>query len=169
MQWTHCAAACVILTPIALCPTPAFTSSVFRCEDSTGHITFTRHGCAEGQQQQIQDAHNPRPGSGAAVPLAIPIPKAENTAANTTGSSLTIVGEQQDGCGNTVTGNARREAIIRKQVLAGMTREDVTSALGKPERITQRNGQTTYHYASKYNSERRTVSFDQNGCVMGKR
>ncbi|UCJ19138.1 outer membrane protein assembly factor BamE [Pseudomonas sp. MM211] len=160
----RCATVCAIL----LCPTPLIASSVFRCEDDNGHITFTRHGCTESQQQHIQDAHNPRPGSGAAVPLAIPQPAIKSAAANAS-SSLTVVGEQQDGCGNAVTGNARREAIIRKQVRPGMTRSDVESALGKPERISRRNSQTTYHYASKYNSERRTVSFDQNDCVMGKR
>lgn len=165
MHWMRCAAVCAIM----LCPTPLLASSVFRCEDGNGHITFTRHGCTESQQQHIQDTHNPRPGSGAAVPLAIPQPATKNAVASSTSSSLTVVGEPQDGCGNAVTGSARREAIIRKQVRAGMTRSDVESALGKPERISRRNGQTTYHYASKYNSERRTVSFDQNDCVTGKR
>lgn len=165
MHWTHCAAICATL----LCPTPLLASSVFRCEDANGHITFTRHGCGDSQQQQIQNAYNPRPGSGAAVPLAVPqaTQKSKETAAN--GNSLTIVGGQQDGCENAVTGSARREAIIRKQVRAGMSRSDVESALGKPERISRRNGQTTYHYASRHNNERRTVTFDQNDCVTGKR
>lgn len=165
MHWMHRAAVCAIL----LCPTPLIASSVFRCEDDKGHITFTRHGCADSQQQHIQNTHNPRPGSGAAVPLAVPQAPTRSTAASATERPLTIVGEQQDGCDNAVTGNARREAIIRKQVRAGMTRSDVESALGKPERISRRNGQTTYHYASKHNSERRTVNFDQNDCVAGKR
>ncbi|SDF72347.1 outer membrane protein assembly factor BamE domain-containing protein [Phytopseudomonas seleniipraecipitans] len=165
MHWMHCTAIFTIL----LCPTPLLASSVFRCVDDQGHITFTRHGCTESQQQHIQNAYNPRPGSGAAVPLAIPQPTNKSPPASSNASSLTIVGEQQDGCDNAVTGNARREAIIRKQVRAGMTRNDVESALGKPERISRRNGQTTYHYVSKHNSERRTVSFDQNDCVAGKR
>ncbi|SDI26753.1 SmpA / OmlA family protein [Pseudomonas flavescens] len=165
MQWIYCAAACAI----ALYPAPLFASSVFRCEDAEGHITFTLHGCAESQRQHIQETHNARPGSGAAVPLATPQPRAESKEATTTGSSLTVIGERQDGCGNLVTGNTRREAVIRKQVRTGMTRRDVESALGKPERISRRNGQTTYHYARKGNDQRRTVSFDQNDCVTGKR
>lgn len=165
MHWTHCAAICTIL----LCPAPALASSVFRCEDANGHVTFTKHGCTENQQQQVQRAHNPRPGSGAAVPLATPQSARSETRADNRKNTLTVVGGQQDGCDNTVTGNARREAIIRKQVRAGMTRSDVESALGKPERISKRNSQTTYHYASKHNSERRTVVFDQNDCVAGKR
>lgn len=160
---------CLALCAMLLCPAPLPASNVFRCEDETGHVTFTRHGCASSQQQQIQNTHNPRPGSGAAVPLATP--RVDNKAARASGNerTLTIVGGRQDGCENTVTGNARREAIIRKQIRAGMTRSDVESALGKPERISKRNGQTTYHYASKHNSERRTVVFDQNDCVAGKR
>lgn len=158
-----------VICAILLCPAPLLASSVFRCEDEKGHVTFTRHGCASSQQQQIQNTHNPRPGSGAAVPLARPQPEHNEPASRGTGSTLTVVGEQQDGCGNAVTGSARREAIIRKQVRAGMTRSDVESALGKPERISRRNGQTTYHYASQHNSERRTVVFDQDDCVAGKR
>lgn len=164
MHWTHCAAVCAIM----LCPTPALASSVFRCEDANGHVTFTKHGCSENQQQQQQRAHNPRPGSGAAVPLATPRRDSSAPRASSD-NTLTVVGGQQDGCDNAVTGNVRREAIIRKQVRAGMTRSDVESALGKPERISKRNGQTTYHYASKHKSERRTVIFDQNDCVAGKR
>ena len=168
MRWMHGAAVCAIL----LCPALSKASSVFRCEDADGHVTFSQHGCGDHQQQHIQSTHNPRPGSGVPVPLAIPnsdgrvgnaarIDASENT--------LTVVGGQQDGCDNAVTGSARREAIIRKQVRAGMTRSDVESALGKPDRISTRNGQTTYHYASKHNGERRTVTFDQEGCVTGRR
>lgn len=168
MRWMHGAAVCAIL----LCPALSEASSVFRCEDANGHVTFSQHGCGDSQQQHIQSTHNPRPGSGAPVPLAIPnsddgagsaarIDARENT--------LTVVGGRQDGCDNAVTGSARREAIIRKQIRAGMTRSDVESALGKPDRISKRNGQTTYHYASKHNSERRTVTFDQNDCVTGRR
>ncbi len=164
MHGMHCAAICAIL----LCPTPSPASSVFRCEDADGHVTFTRHGCSDNQQQHTQRTHNPRPGSGDAVPLATP---QSDSGARAPGRerTLTVVGGRQDGCDNAVTGNARREAIIRKQVRAGMTRSDVESALGKPERISKRNGQTTYHYASRHNNERRTVTFDQNDCVTGRR
>ena len=165
MHWMHGAAICAIL----LCPTPSPASSVFRCEDSDGHVSFTRHGCSENQQQREQRAHNPRPGSGAAVPLATPRSDDGASRISSSDNSLTVVGGRQDGCDNAVTGNARREAIIRKQVRAGMTRSDVESALGKPERISTRNGQTTYHYASRHSNERRTVTFDQNDCVTGKR
>lgn len=163
MQWIRCTAVYAIL----LSPTTLPASSVFRCEHGDGHITFSQYGCSESQQQRIQDTHNPNPGS-VVTPLTRPEPMPKS-ATEPSEKTLTVIGEQQDGCGNAVIGSARREAIIRKQIRTGMTRKDVESALGKPQRISQRNGQTTYHYTSKDNSERRTVSFDQNDCVMGKR
>ena len=158
------------LRTITLCltlflPIEALASSVFRCTDPDGKVTFTHHGCSTTQEQQIQDAYNPRPGSGAAVPLAKPDASQTPAAATPSERTLTIVGERQDGCGDLLDGSARREAIIRKQVRQGMTRRDVESALGKPERTSQRNGQTTYHYTEKYSGERHAITFDQNGCV----
>ncbi|TBV07890.1 outer membrane protein assembly factor BamE domain-containing protein [Phytopseudomonas dryadis] len=168
MHGLHCAAVCAIL----LCPTPLLASSVWRCEDGNGHVTFTLHGCPDNHSQQIQETYNPRPGSGAAVPLAKPErPRQQvNPGTQTAGDTqLTVVGERQDGCGNLVTGSTRREAIIRKQIRSGMTRNDVESALGKPQRTSRRNGQTVYHYADRQGSHRRTVTFDESGCVKGAR
>ena len=168
MHWMHGAAASAIL----FCATLSQASSVFRCEDANGHITFSQHGCGDSQQQHLQSTHNPRPGSGAPVPLATANRDDGTSSAakiDVSENTLTVVGGRQDGCDNAVIGSARREAIIKKQIRAGMTRSDVESALGKPDRISKRNGQTTYHYATKHNSERRTVTFDQNDCVTGRR
>ena len=80
---------------------------------------------------------------------------------------LTVVGEQEDGCGNLLSAQARRRAIVEKQVRAGMTRADIESALGKPDTITSSNGQTRYRYSSQ-KGRSKSVSFDENGCVRGK-
>ncbi|MNR64480.1 hypothetical protein D3C85_1871430 [compost metagenome] len=58
--------------------------------------------------------------------------------------------------------------MIRQQVRAGMTRRDVESSLGEPDKITSQNGQTRYHYADQ-KGNRRQVTFDEAGCVKGKR
>lgn len=137
--------------------------SVFRCEDAGGHITFTRHGCNAGQQQQVQAAHNHNPGSGRAAPMAQQTqePKRRST------SELVIVGQQSDGCGNRVTGSERRQAIIRKEIRSGMTRDDVESSLGKPDKVSRQNGTQRYHYRDN-DGNTRQVSFDEFGCVKGK-
>jgi len=140
-----------------------FAAGVFRCEDGNGHITFTRHGCPSEQQAQLQSAHNPTPGSGKAVPLAKPTSGTRPSAA----AQVVVVGQQDDGCGNRVTGNERRQAIIRQEIRSGMTRADVESSLGKPDKITRRNGEQRYHYRDQRGNSQQ-VSFDEAGCVKGK-
>lgn len=165
MQGLHCATFCAIL----LCPTPLLASTVFRCEDANGHITFTLQGCPSEQAQHLQDAYNPTPGSGKAVPLAKTSKSSRSkNKEKDSASELVVVGEKQDGCGNRVTGSERREAVIKQQIRSGMTREDVESSLGTPDKISHQDDQTRYHYRDQQGNSRQ-VSFDEAGCVKGKR
>ncbi|SFP29662.1 DUF4124 domain-containing protein [Pseudomonas borbori] len=163
MHGLRCAAFCAIL----LCPPPLLASTVFRCEDANGHVTFTLQGCPAEQAQYLQEAYNPTPGSGKPTPLAKPA-RASRSKAATKGSEPVVVGESQDGCGNLVTGSERRTAIIKQQIRSGMHRSDVESSLGTPDRISSQNGQTRYHYRDQRGNSRQ-VSFDEAGCVKGKR
>ena len=162
MQGLHCAAFCAIL----LCPLPTLGSSVFRCEDANGHITFTRQGCPVAHSQRLQDAFNPTPGSGKPVPLAKPR-KATRENKQHADRELTVIGIKQDGCGNHLSGSERRAAIIKQQIRLGMNRSDVESSLGKPDKVIEQNGQTRYVYQGKKGSKR-NVSFDEAGCVKSK-
>lgn len=153
-------------TALALCcgcalllPSPAQTASIYRCIDTSGHATFTRQGCPPQHQAEKQAIGNPTPGSGKPVPMAHP--KAKERKKDTT---LTVVGTQDDGCGNRITGSTRRNAMINRQSPAGMTRADVESTFGKPERIGTRNGYTTYHYKDN-KGHSRSIRFDESGCV----
>lgn len=165
MQGLHRVAFCVIV----LCPIPTLASTVFRCEDANGHVTFTLQGCPVEQSQYLQDAHNPTPGNGKPIPLAKTAKSSRKKAKETAEvSELVVVGEKQDGCGNRVTGSERREAVIKQQIRSGMTRSDVESSLGTPDKISRQNGQTRYHYRDPEGNSRQ-VSFDEAGCVKGKR
>ena len=147
-------------------------ANVYRCEDRNGHLTYTLQGCTSQQLLQVQNAENPTPSSGKPVPLA----KAKKYSKGKTSRSkktkakknALVIGEHQDGCGNRVTGSARRTAIISKQVRSGMPLKDVESALGKPDKVTSQNGQMRYLYRDK-NGNSKQVSFDENGCVRSKR
>lgn len=145
---------------------PALATSIYRCVDENGHLTFTRQGCPPRQDAEIRQISNPTPGSGTAVPMAQP--KKPGPGAPRKENSLTIVGEQDDGCGNRITGSARRNAVINRQSPSGMTRADVESIFGKPDSISSRNGQTQYRYKDD-KGHSRSISFDENGCVLGKR
>jgi hypothetical protein len=163
MHGLRCAAFCAIL----LHPSLSLSSNVFRCENGKGQITFSQHGCSGEQTQQLQQAYNPTPGSGKPVPLA----KARKTKRSTKQDSdhdVVVVGMQQDGCGNHLSSSERRTAIIKQKISSGMSRADVESSLGKPDRVTQHNGQARYLYRDKKGNSRQ-VSFDEAGCVKGKR
>ncbi|MCQ4326266.1 hypothetical protein CXK94_20815 [Stutzerimonas stutzeri] len=155
-----------ICMSLLLLAAPAHSASVFRCIDEQGHVTFSQQGCPSEQNQQRQQAANPTPSSGKAVPMAKPKPARSGKRKEE--DSLTVVAEQDDGCGNQVTGRERRSAIISQNIRAGMTRRDVESALGRPEQITSSNGRTRLRFRDT-GGQVRTVSFDENGCVQGKR
>ena len=148
---------------------PLQAANVFRCEDSKGHITYTQQGCPTDQQLAVQTADNLPPGAGKPVAMAASARQSRNKAGKTKiAKNLTIVAEQEDGCGNRVIGSQRRTAIIRQQIRAGMTQGDVESALGKPDEQSMVNGDTQYLYKTDKGTQRK-VSFDQNGCVKNKR
>lgn len=150
---------------LVLITTPALGARIYRCADDAGNLTFTRQGCPTNQTAHIQEARNPTPSSGKAVPLAKPR-KAHGTVREEA-RQLTVVGTRDDGCGNRVTGSARRNALISQQILPGMTRSDIESTFGTPDSVTSRNGQVQYRYSND-KGRTRTVSFDEHGCVRGK-
>ena len=157
-----------IASCLTCCSAHLGATTVFCCEDGNGHITFTQQGCPPQQNQDLQDAHNPTPGTGKPVAMATnPKPAKRNKDGTKPSKGSIVVGEHQDGCGNRVTGAERRTAMIRDEARAGMTKADVESALGKPDKVTSQNGHTRYHYKDAQGN-RRQVSFDQAGCVKGK-
>ncbi|AHL75016.1 hypothetical protein CH92_07845 [Stutzerimonas stutzeri] len=147
--------------------TPTFATSVYRCVDEAGKLTFSQQGCPVNQTAQIQEALNPTPSSGKAVPMA-KLRAQRKLSKEQAVRALTVVGEQDDGCGNRLTSNARRNAMISQQIRPGMTRADIESTFGTPDTVTSRNGQVQYRYSSD-KGRTRTVSFDEHGCVGGKR
>ncbi len=49
-----------------------------------------------------------------------------------------------------------------------MTKRDVESLLGRPDKISNRNGELRYVYEQK-KGRSNSVTFDEDGCVKGKR
>ena len=141
-------------------------ATVFRCEDANGHITYTRNGCPQDASQALQRADNQTPGQGKPVPLAKPH-KSSRSSKKTDKQELTVVGVKQDNCGNQLSSSERRAAIIKQQVRTGMNRADVESSLGRPDKVSEHNGQTRYVYQGK-KGNKRNVSFDEAGCVKSK-
>lgn len=142
--------------------TSAQAATVYRCEDASGHLTFSASGCASDSDSRLQRADNPRPGGAKPTLMAKPKAAPRKEVARTP----TVVAAKTDGCGDLLSASARRQAIIRGQVKVGMSRADVESALGPPQRISQLDALTRYHYEARRGKDRtRLVTFDEHGCV----
>lgn len=152
-----------LLTTLLCLPIPAGAATVHRCESSGGHITFTTQGCATGDRLSLQEVRTFTPGSTVTL-----MPEAEpRKAPEHLRKQPTVVGQNEDACGNVISARERREAIINQRIVAGMSRQDVESALGRPDRITVRNAATSYRYDTRRGRSAH-VEFDEKGCTKGK-
>ncbi len=150
-----------VIAALLCLPAFAWGTTVHRCEDEGGNITFTTLNCPPGHSLKSQNAHNALPGSVRVTPT-------QASATTKKNDELVVVGQRDDGCGNVLSAAQRRRAIINQQTPSGMTKRDVESLLGKPDKIVSRNGELRYVYNEKKGRSRQ-VTFDEQGCVRGKR
>ncbi len=143
----------------------ALATTVQRCEAANGRITFTTLSCAAGESVSLQDVRALTPGS--AMALMPPAEPRETPGMKIQRKEPTVVGQAQDKCGNLISARERREAIINRRVVAGMSQQDVESALGKPDKISIRNSATNYRYDT-LRGRSAQVEFDERGCTKGK-
>ncbi|MFJ7285609.1 cell envelope protein SmpA [Pseudomonas sp. NPDC099000] len=149
-----------------LCLSPRLqATTLHRCEAPDGRLTFTTLSCTDGESISLQEVRIFTPGN----PVAL-MPEADARQTPTTKTRRkepTVVGQPEDKCGNLMTAKERREAIINQRIVAGMTQQDVESALGKPDKISIRNSATSYRYDIKRGRSAH-VEFDEKGCTKGK-
>ncbi|MFC5697424.1 DUF4124 domain-containing protein [Pseudomonas sp. GCM10022186] len=149
---------------------PPYAAQVFRCSDEDGNLSFNQHGCPPGSRMEEQRTRTPN------LLDSEPIRRetsTEHIPISSKGSpelprEVVVTGERDVVCGGLISRQERRQAIIRKQIRSGMTRTDVESALGKPDRISSRNGRVSYHYKPKRGASHQ-VTFDEEGCVKAGR
>jgi len=158
---------------LSLIPCTLFGAIVYQCEDINGRVTFTHLGCSTEQTQQQRDLESPPPNTTSPLPTetkaAVAKPKQKTKEPEEQAQAVLGIGQRQDGCGNKVSASVRRKAMIDKEVRPGMTRADVESMLGRPDAISSTNGRVRYNYVDKRDKGRkRSVSFDEEGCVTGK-
>ncbi|MFZ6046857.1 DUF4124 domain-containing protein [Pseudomonas sp. CR3202] len=145
---------------------PPSAAQVFRCSDDDGNLSFNQHGCPPGTRMEEQRTRTPNllrnePIRQEANAGYVPI---SNRGSPENFREVVVAGEREAACGGLISQQERRQAIIRKQIRSGMTRTDVESALGKPDRISSRNGRVSYHYKPKKGASHQ-VTFDEEGCV----
>ncbi|WP_085724755.1 cell envelope protein SmpA [Pseudomonas sp. R37(2017)] len=155
----------LLLFSLLISPPLALATTVHRCEAANGRISFTTLSCAPGENVSLQDVRTFTPGSTRA--LLPPADRRETSGTKTQRKEATIVGQAQDKCGNLISARERREAILNQRVIAGMSQQDVESALGKPDKIIIRNSATSYRYDT-LRGRSANVAFDEKGCTKGK-
>ncbi|QBZ91404.1 cell envelope protein SmpA [Pseudomonas viciae] len=158
-----------LLATLPCLPVWAAGQTVHRCESSVGHVTFTTLSCGPGEDLSLQQIHPYSPGTSGPITESL-LPEAEprQTSSNRTSrKELTVVGQFEDRCANLIDARQRRDAIMNQRIIAGMSQQDVESALGKPHSIKIRNSSTRYTYKAKKGRSAEIV-FDEKGCVKGK-
>ena len=138
-------------------PCALSAASVYRCTDTQGHTHFSDQACPPGQAQQTL------------APRVNSIPPPQEKAKPPAHQRNLVNGSPTPSaaCGRPLNSQEKRTALIRRQVLSGMTRQDIESAFGKPDRITSRNNQTRYEYRDTQGNTRQVV-FDEAGCVKAR-
>lgn len=145
-------------------PSSAAPITLHRCEASDGSVTFTSMSCAQGEQRSTQEVHPYSPGSVAVMPEHDHERMTELKAMR---REPGVVAHAEDNCGNLIDNRQRREAIINRRVIAGMSQQDVESALGKPDKVNIRTSTTRYSYDLK-RGRTAQIDFDERGCVKAK-
>jgi hypothetical protein len=154
-----------LLTALLCLPPQLQAGTVHRCEAPNGQITFTTLSCTAEERLSLQAVHTFTPGSTMAL-----MPNAdtgETSSLKNKRRAPTIVGQAEGKCGNLINTKERRTAIINKRIVAGMSEQDVESALGKPDKISIRNSSTSYRYDTR-RGRSAYVEFDEKGCTKGK-
>ena len=146
-------------------PLTTAASTIQRCEDTGGKIAFTYHGCPGDEKMTSR----PRSGASAAAPSTPPSSTrpARQPSPSSRTNAIVVVGQRDDGCGNRLSADKRRRAIINRQTPPGMTRRDVESLLGRPDKVISKNSETRLVYEEKKGRSNQ-VTLDKDGCVKGK-
>jgi hypothetical protein len=155
----------LLLAALLCLPPWALATTVHRCEAPNGHITFTTLSCTAGESLSYQDVRTFLPGS--TTPLMPEADFRETSGMKIQRREPTVVSQSEDKCGNLLSAKERRIAIINQRVVAGMSQQDVESALGKPDKISTRNSAMSYRYDNK-RGRSANIEFDEKGCTKGK-
>jgi len=147
-------------------PLHSTASTTQRCEDAAGNIMFTALGCPEGHSSQSQKISNTSSGSQTGPRTSSDARRSEKP--KSPAREIVVVGARDDGCENRLSADQRRRAIINQRTPPGMTVRDVESLLGRPDKVVNNNGELRYVYNQK-KGRSSSVTFDEHGCVKGKR
>lgn len=140
---------CVLLL---LGASPAMATSLYKCIDSNGHVTFTQQACQDGSGGKEMEVKSSSKGMLIADPNQIP-PPAESAARR-----------NYNQCGD-LTQVDIRSLVGNRQIQVGMTAEDAAESWGRPSKINSSSYGNDQWVYSRANGDSQYIYVDGNGCV----
>ncbi len=150
----------LLLNFLDVSPTSAATQ-IYKCITQADAVIFSDSVCPSGAKQNIQTLQKPMLIQ--ALPKHVIQQSQNKVSTDKRRPRVIVVGAQSHVCGSHDP-QARRTAMVRKQVKSGMSQADIESMYGKPLKQDINNGILTATYRSN-KGQKRSVRFDEHGCV----
>lgn len=168
----------VLLMASALVAGQAHAATIFKCVDAAGKVTFTKgQNCPDNTGlDDVVRAHNPRI-SGSSAPVQMAQPRIQSQPASGVTSphvqhqpprrGVAVVGGSAPRveCNTGLSDRDLRTAKVRGEIVPGMSRKDVESIHGKPNRDGSARGAGTSTYWNDKYVDVTSVRYDAGGCV----
>jgi hypothetical protein len=152
---------------LMLSGTHVFGTTLFKCKDASGHVTFTQQACAGGLAGETIFVRR----GGAGMSLG-PSSVVEETAPDEKASSgkgkqvtVTVIGPSSSCAGG--SDQEIRSAIVRNQVYEGMTAKQAEQSWGKPGEVNRSSGGSDQWVYYRGDGRMQFVYVDPSGCVTG--
>lgn len=155
----------------------ASAATIFKCVDAAGKVTFTKgRNCPDNTGlDDVVRAHNPNI-SGSSAPVQMAQPRWQAQPSQTPQSyqqpqrqqrGVAVVGGSapRPECNTGLSDRDLRTAKVRGEIVPGMSRKDIESIHGKPNRDGSARGAGTSTYWNDKYVDVTSVNYDAGGCV----
>ncbi len=168
-----------LLCLLASATNMACAASVFKCVDAKDKVTFTQQNCPDNHAlDDVVSARNQAP-SGTSAPSRMAEPARQATQYRSAerytqqpaqqSRGVTVVGgsAERAPCSTGLSDRDLRTAKVRGEIVPGMSRKDVESMYGKPNRDGHARGAGASTYWNDKYLDQTSVGYDSRGCVRG--
>ncbi|MED5611319.1 MULTISPECIES: DUF4124 domain-containing protein [unclassified Pseudomonas] len=175
----------LVAVPLLFCAAWAQADTIYKCVDAQGKVTFTKQACPNGGNAGVElNVENRRPsGSGEGAVMAQPAlqaPPADYAPAGAYpaqppanpapvgGTRVTVVGgsEERPGCSTGLSERDLRTAMVRKEIVPGMSRKEIEDMFGTPSDQASAHGAGSSTYWNDKYLNFFSINYDANGCVV---
>ena len=170
-----------ITVPLMLVAGWGQAETVYKCVDAHGKVTFTQQACpnsgnSAGVELNVQNSRPSGEGESAVMaqppqPIYVPEqtqPSQSLPATSASAGQATVVGgsAERQSCSTGLSERDLRTAMVRKEIVPGMSRKEMERMFGTPSRQPGAHGAGANTYWNDKYLNFFSVNYDVNGCVM---